>query len=337
MVRIIGCALLYGFWLLPTTAMGAKITVTVTPDTNNPNIIGTVKIVAPAEFAGEHVGVARFTVRVPVTNPPQKDLSFIEGAIKKLDKRAEHSFDLSAQNIPIPTDQAGLYIYIDKDGKTWSTAEVNQGGKHDYQLMPPQATGEEQSNGYIPGSNVDGTVDVNFGKTWYLPNGLAQDDHLIVDTFGGALNLPQNPDPDPFLNANTQFIGALNTGDGRFPRAQLNFDFSAYTVWMVSYDICVSHHSGTAVKNNISSFSLQPSDTGHAYFTQLNRWHHPALANRNGRWATAFLVFDRAGNGPMLGHVKGKPARELLQNHWYNITIVFDLSSIRSRRLLIPI
>ncbi len=183
------------------------------------------------------------------------------------------------------------------------------------------ATGFEASDGYVAGSNVDGQ------NGWYLPNGAGNgDDSQIVDTYsGGVLGLPQNP------NGGAQYIGQVAAGDGNFPRAQLNTSFSGSTVWTVSYDTCVAYQGSGVAKNNISSFSLQPSDTNTAYFIQLNYWQHTVgRGGPNGhgvRWKAAFEVFNAAGNGPLIGLVHGKPARELFTNRWYNIQITFDLGA----------
>ena len=187
-------------------------------------------------------------------------------------------------------------------------------------------TGFEPADGYTAGTNVDGTTDLNLGATWYRPNGSA-DDPQIVDTYGGTLGLPQNPAADINGNGNTQFIGGLNAGTGTFNRAQLNFPFASGTTWTISYDICVSHVAGMAVKDNISSFSFQPSDTNTRYFIQLNAWHRQSLADPNGRWKMLLEVFDATGNGPIVAIIPAKPARQLLQNHWYNIRMTIDLNA----------
>ncbi len=182
------------------------------------------------------------------------------------------------------------------------------------------ATGFEASDGYVAGSTVDGQ------NGWYLPNGAGNgDDSQIVDTYnGGVLGLPQNP------NGGDQFIGQLHPGDGNFPRAQLDMDFSGSTVWTVSYDTCAAYQGSGTAPNNISSFSLQPSDGTAAYYIQLNYWQHTVgRGGPNGhgvRWKAAFEAFDASGN-TIIALIHGKPARELFVNRWYNIQTTFDLGA----------
>jgi hypothetical protein len=184
-------------------------------------------------------------------------------------------------------------------------------------------TGFEPSDGYTAGTNVDGTTDLNLGATWYRPNGTA-DDPQLVDTFGGTLGLPQNPNPDINGGTNTQFIGSMGAGAGTFNRAQINFPWSTSTVWTISYDMLSGYQGTGTAANNISSFSLQPSDTNTAYMIQLNFWNH---LRHGARWQAAFEVWTAGGSGPLLAKIKGKPARQLLTNHWYNIQFTIDLTA----------
>jgi hypothetical protein len=183
------------------------------------------------------------------------------------------------------------------------------------------ATGFEASEGYVAGMNVDGQ------NGWYRPNG-ASDNPEIVDTYsGGTLGLPQNP------TGADQYIGQIHPGTGSFPRAQHNVSFSGSDVWTISYDTCTNYMGTATAKNNISSFSLQPSDGTAAYFIQLNYWMHTVgRGGPNGhgvRWKAAFEIFGAAGNGPLLGLVKppAKQARELPLNNWYNIQMTVDFST----------
>src|SRR5258708_29164717 len=79
-------------------------------------------------------------------------------------------------------------------------------------------------------------------------------DQFVFTYDGNALGLSPNP------NGDTQFLGARTQG-ADLSRAQLNYDWSATTVWTASYDLAVRFNGTPPPVDYIGRFSLQDSTT----------------------------------------------------------------------------
>jgi hypothetical protein len=152
---------------------------------------------------------------------------------------------------------------------------------------------------------------------WYIPNSVGGDTQFIFSYDCNALGLPQNPFGD------TQFDGALSLGDGTFPRAQLDFDWSQANVWTVAYDVCTGFNGTLPAFDNLSSFSLQDSTvpTGDRSFIQLNTWADAAGATT---WNAGYLVFDASGMQTAT-LFPGSDWQALAVGNWYRVSTTFDL------------
>src|SRR5260370_15888939 len=89
---------------------------------------------------------------------------------------------------------------------------------------------------------------------WYVPPVAGSTDQFVFTYDGNALGLSPNP------NGDTQFLGARTQG-ADLSRAQLNYDWSATTVWTASYDLAVRFNGTPPPVDYIGSFSLQDSTT----------------------------------------------------------------------------
>jgi hypothetical protein len=152
---------------------------------------------------------------------------------------------------------------------------------------------------------------------WYLPPVAGTTNQNVYTYAGNTLGLPANP------TGQLQFIGARAPGDGTFPRAQHNLDFSSATTWSASYDFA-AHFSGTLpAVDNLSSFSLQsPSGATVRSFIALNTWANPATATT---WNAQYNVFDASGAATN-NLSPGAAWNNLLVDHWYREETTFDFT-----------
>lgn len=168
--------------------------------------------------------------------------------------------------------------------------------------------------------SADG-VPVAGQQGWYVPTVEGAVDQYVFTYDGNALGLPANPfGEDQFLGAQTP------EGLAMFPRAQLDFDWSAGTVWTVSYDIAVAFNGTLPAQDFISSFSLQDSTIARS-FTAVSSWVNPDTASQwNANYIAYFAdgtPFDQPGASP------GAAWRDLQVGHWYNQSTTFDFDSNR--------
>jgi hypothetical protein len=154
---------------------------------------------------------------------------------------------------------------------------------------------------------------------WYIPAPPVGGDDFFVFTYdSNALLLP----PNPF--GETQFIGSEGLGDGTFPRAQLDFDWSQATVWTVSYDISARWAGTGAPQDNLSSFSLQDSNVARS-FTAVNTW-----ADMVGNfWRANYQIYNAAGQQIPQFQLAGPEWNNLDVTHWYNQSVTFDFDQNR--------
>jgi len=169
--------------------------------------------------------------------------------------------------------------------------------------------------------DYDGSADgvpVANQQGWYIPSTDGSVDQFIFTYDGNALGLQADPIGED------QFLGAQAPEIGSFPRGQLDFDWSASTVWTVSYDITIAFNGFLPAADNISSFSLQDSLVAR-YFIAVNTWVNPDTATN---WDANYIVFDASGvpvDPPGLS--PGAAWRNLQVGHWYNQSVTFDFDS----------
>jgi hypothetical protein len=169
-------------------------------------------------------------------------------------------------------------------------------------------TGFEAADGY--NGSAAGTV-LTGQNGWLLPNNVSSD--FSVFTYdSNALGIPTNP------NGGTQFIAAQALGNGNFPRAQLNFDFSSSNQWTVEYDIAAHFNDPLPAFDNLGSFSLQPS----------NVWDDDMGDGSQGKvWDAFYEIYD--ANGNLITSTIYAPSSAwlgLAVDNWYHQSITFDLS-----------
>ncbi len=165
--------------------------------------------------------------------------------------------------------------------------------------------------------SADGTV-VTGQQGWYRPIVAGAVDQFIYTYDGNALGLPVN------AFGEDQFLGAQAPRIGDFPRAQLDFDWSAASAWTTSYDLAVRWNGMLPAVDNISSFSLQDSLVAR-YFIAVNTWANPNVATL---WNANYFVFDASGvlvDPPGLS--PGPAWRNLAVDHWYRQSTTFDFDS----------
>jgi hypothetical protein len=177
-------------------------------------------------------------------------------------------------------------------------------------------TGFEPPDSYV-GSDV-GTV-LTAQNGWYLPasSDLVFSDFSVFTYDGNAFGLPVNP------AGATQFIGGQAFGDGTFPAAQLDFDWSAQAQWTVEYDFA-AHFTGTLPSpGDLGSFSLQPGGpiVG-ANFIASNMW---ADTPGGTTWNALYIVYDADGN-QTAALSPGDAWTNLAMDNWYHQSTTFDLS-----------
>jgi hypothetical protein len=162
--------------------------------------------------------------------------------------------------------------------------------------------------------SAEGVV-VTGQQGWYLPNVMGSTDAFIFTYDSNALGLPTN------TYGELQFLGA-QVMSSNLARAQLDFDWSASSVWTVSYDIAAGFNGTPPAVDYLGSFSLQDSLVAR-YFIAVNPWM-PGF--EGSQWAAAYIVFDAVGGqiGPL---PPGPQWLNLALNHWYRESTTFDLSS----------
>jgi hypothetical protein len=236
-------------------------------------------------------------------------------------------------NTPIPpvtSDQNGMY-------QIPSVPE----GTYDLRASPPPGTGLTPRTVSIV-VDMDITVDfvldaaaltVNFEppdyqgsasgtrvagqQGWYVPPIAGSTDQLVFTYDGNALGLAPNP------NGDTQFLGARTQG-ADLARGQLNYDWSATSVWTVSYDLAARFNGTPPPVDYIGSFSLQDSVTSRS-FIQVNSWGTNVQGTM---WDADYLVYNADGSAtPPL--TPGPEWHNLAVNHWYRQTAAFDFDSNR--------
>src|ERR1700682_1957492 len=152
---------------------------------------------------------------------------------------------------------------------------------------------------------------------WYTPDVMGTQDEYVYTYDGNALGLPANTTGD------TQFLGAQVSVDGSLARAQLDNDWSASTVWTVSYDIAAGFNGTLPARDNLGSFSLHPSTTAR-YFIGLNTWADIFTAVG---WNTGYLAFDPDGTMFVDPASPGPEWQNLAVDHWYRQSTTFDFDS----------
>src|SRR5258708_4663769 len=150
---------------------------------------------------------------------------------------------------------------------------------------------------------------------WYLPNVMGSTNAFIFTYDSNALGLPTN------TYGELQFLGA-QVMSSNLARAQLDFDWSALSVWTVSYDFAAGFNGTPPAVDNISSFSLQDSLVAR-YFIAVN----PCVPGFEGsQWAAAYIVFDATG-GQMGPLAPGPQCLNPALNHWYRETTTVNFNS----------
>jgi hypothetical protein len=184
-----------------------------------------------------------------------------------------------------------------------------------------QATGFESSEGY---TGAPEGVSLAGQLGWYTPSvaGSTSTDFFVYTYGGTKLFLPPN-----FIGAK-QFAGAMGYGTFEtvtyFPRAQADFDWSASSFWLISYDLAPRFNGALPATNNLSSFSLQDSTVAKS-FIALNRWEDLATATH---WRADYNVFNAAGMA-MDFTSPGTAWRNLLADNWYRQYALIDFASNR--------
>lgn len=154
---------------------------------------------------------------------------------------------------------------------------------------------------------------------WYRPDVMSSADEFIYTYDGNVLNLPANP------NGDTQFLGGMVLGNFmELRRAQLNFDWSAASVWTVSYDLAARWNGALPAVDNIGSFSLQDNLLAR-YFIALSTWTNPDAATM---WSAKYVRFFADGTmGDPAGELPAAEWANLAVNHWYRQSTTFDFNS----------
>jgi hypothetical protein len=149
---------------------------------------------------------------------------------------------------------------------------------------------------------------------WYNPLPGLSSDQFVFTYDGNVLGVPANAFGD------TQFLGAQALGDTTFPRAQIDYNWGASTVWTVSYDICAGYNGNGTAQDNLSSFSLQDSSFTRS-FIALNQWADPGNT-----WNANYSVYDSTGTQNPTYNA-GDAWSKLAVGNWYRQSTTFDLSA----------
>jgi hypothetical protein len=152
---------------------------------------------------------------------------------------------------------------------------------------------------------------------WYVPPVAGSTDQFVFTYDGNALGLT----PDP--NGDTQFVGYRVTDVNFLGRAQLNYDWSATTVWTVSYDFTARFAGTPPPADFIGSFSLQDSNTTRS-FIAVNSW---GTNTQGTMWEADYLVYNPDGTQTQV--TPGPEWRGLPVNHWFRESTSFDFDSNR--------
>src|SRR5713101_2869590 len=164
--------------------------------------------------------------------------------------------------------------------------------------------------------SADG-VSADGQQGWYTPPIDSTQDHYVYTYADNGLSLSTN------ATGEDQFLGAQVFVDGDLARAQLNFDWTAASVWTVSYDFAARYNGFLPASDNLGSFSLQSSVTDR-YFIVLDTWVDTFTAVQ---WNTGYLAFDAGGTMFIDPAVPGPEWQNLSVDHWYRQSTTFDLGS----------
>src|SRR5258708_6346493 len=164
------------------------------------------------------------------------------------------------------------------------------------------------------GSDVGVSVTGQAG--WYRPDVVGRADQSVYTYDGNVLGLPAN------AFGETQFLGGMTTPAGDLPRAQWDFDWSAASVWTVTYDIAAGFGGTLPAADNLSSFSLQDSIVAR-YFIAVNTWVDPTVATH---WNSNYIVFT-ADDQISDALIPGLPSSNLAVPLLYQQSTTFDFHS----------
>ena len=191
-------------------------------------------------------------------------------------------------------------------------------------LLCPVASAQFTSGFEMPdyAGSAAGT-DLNGQDSFYNPLPDASVTALVYTYFGNALGLPANP------NGGEQFVARTGPGGGMFARSQRDIVYGNGTnTWIVSFDVAITYTGVLPAAQNIGSFSTQPLDVGNpqnAGVIALARWRDPVGATN---W-NADYVYWNANNAFITAQVPNMNFQNLLINHWYRWTTVFDFDDNR--------
>jgi hypothetical protein len=177
-------------------------------------------------------------------------------------------------------------------------------------------TGFEPPDNYV---GSDGGTALTKQNGWYLPPGSDSrfTDFAVFRYEDNALGMPPNP-----VGA-IQFIAGQALGDGTFPAAQMDFDWTTQTQWTVEYDLA-AHFTGTLpTPGELGSFSLQPGGpiVG-GNFVASYMWEDTPGGNT---WSALYIVYDADGN-QTAALSPGDAWTNLAIDNWYHQSTTFDLS-----------
>lgn len=145
---------------------------------------------------------------------------------------------------------------------------------------------------------------------WYLGGGVGTPGGLVMTYLGNGL--PVAP------GGGTQFAGII----GPSAREQHDIDFSAGTLWSLTFDVLV-HSFGSSV-SPIGTFTMVNSGSSFYQFRASERWEPGGDL-----WRMTFDVYGAGGN-PMSAQDTGVDAfHALSRDHWYQEGIVVDTTSNR--------
>lgn len=167
--------------------------------------------------------------------------------------------------------------------------------------------------------DYDGSADgvlVTGQQGWYLPSVTGSTDEFVYTYDSNGLGLAAN------ALGETQFLGAEVPTDS-FPRAQLDYDWSAASVWTVSYDFAARFNGTLPAADNVGSFSLQDSLVAR-YFIAVNTWADTFTAVQ---WNASYSAFDADGVLFVDFASPGPEWQNLSVDHWYRQSTTFDFDS----------
>ena len=179
--------------------------------------------------------------------------------------------------------------------------------------VTPAAWAQSYATGFEPPDYLGspGGVLLSGQQGWYLPAGSI--DYSVYTYAGNAYGFAANP------TGNTQFIAGLSGGGTNLARAQRDFDWSANTVWTVSWDVAAQFVGALPATDYLGSFSLQPSTTA-KYWQALNAWNDPNSATQ---WHSYYVTVEN----PVPGVSPGAAWNNLAPNHWYRQSTTFNITT----------